>query len=234
MGLQPPIESLLAKAIREAREKEERERRLNVLGAPNLFPTILGRKSILTPPPKRKVFISYHHDDEDEVEDFVNTWAYKQKVFIPKALGAGVSDEDDFIDSSNPSYVMSKIREKYLQDSSVTIVLIGLCTHSRRYVDWELKASLTQGENSLPNGLIGILLPSQGGKAHLPPRFRDNWNPELRYCYARYHSSPTSSLELRGWIEDAYRAKTIRAKHIKNSSDMMKYNAECNVCKVTH
>jgi len=35
---------------------------------------------------------------------------------------------------------MRRIREEKLQDSTVTIVLVGNCTNSRRYVDWKIKA----------------------------------------------------------------------------------------------
>ena len=45
--------------------------------------------------------------------------------------------------------------------------------------------SLRRGENALPNGLIGIVLPSQGKSALLPPRFEANW--VLMYkCGARF------------------------------------------------
>lgn len=64
---------------------------------------------------------------------------------------------------------MRKIREQKLEDSTVTIVLVGSCTHSRRYVDWEVKASLQQGQ-SLPNGLITINLPYMGTRGALSTR----------------------------------------------------------------
>ena len=181
--------------------------------------------------PKRKAFISFHQNDKAEVEAFVSRWAGREGVFIPKILGA--SDNDDFINSTDPEYVMSQIRSKYLEDSTVTIVLIGKCTHSRRYVDWELKASLRQGSYT-PNGLFGILLPSQGSSAHLPDRLKQNWSAVTSNCYARYYSSPSSANQLGHWIEDAFTARTARANLISNSSSMMKYNAQCNVCGITH
>lgn len=180
---------------------------------------------------KRKVFISFHQKDRNEVDSFIELWANRAGIFIPKALGA--FDNDDFINSTNPDYVMSQIREKYLGDSTVTIVLIGSCTHSRRYVDWEIKSSLRKGSYT-PNGLLGIVLPSRGNSAHLPQRFRDNWNKEENNCYARYRSYPTSSQQLTNWIEDAFAARTTRANLIQNSSDMMKYNSKCFVCGATH
>lgn len=180
---------------------------------------------------KRKVFITFHQKNRLEVDNFIEQWAVQEEVFIPKALG--ISDNDDFIDSTNPDYVMSRIREKYLGDSTVTIVLIGTCTHSRRYVDWELKSSLQQGE-LMPNGLIGILLPSCGTGAHLPQRFQDNWEKSETKCYSRYRSYPASSQQLADWIEDAYNARTTRDHLIQNGAGMMKYNSKCLVCGVTH
>jgi hypothetical protein len=181
---------------------------------------------------KRKIFISFYQGDRAEVDAFIHRWADDEGVFIAKALG--ISDNDDFIDSTDTAYVMSRIRERYLSDSTVTVVLLGTCTHSRRYVDWELKTSLRLGGYT-PNGVMGILLPSgyPDGVA-LPPRLQANWNKENRDCYARYYWYPESADQLRGWIEDAFQARTSRAAFIQNSSDMMKYNAKCRACDETH
>ena len=84
--------------------------------------------------PRRKVFISHYKGDQMEVDAFIRNFS---TAFIPKVLGA--NNNDDFINSTNTEYVMQRIREKYLQDSTVTIVLLGACTHSRRYIDWEIK-----------------------------------------------------------------------------------------------
>ena len=181
--------------------------------------------------PKRKVFISYHHDDQQEVDEFINRFAYHEGIFIPKVLGAGMSD--DIIQSMNPEYVMSQIRNQYLQDSTVTIVLLGSCTHSRRYIDWELKASLRQG-SYIPNGLMSIILPSQGSSSILPPRLEENWNNEHIDCYARHWVYPDTGWTLNQWIEDAFTARNSRAHLIKNSQTMMKYNAKCKIHGVTH
>lgn len=180
---------------------------------------------------KRKVFISYHHDDQREVDEFINRFAYREGIFIPKVLGAGMSD--DIIQSTNPEYVMSQIRNRYLQDSTVTIVLLGSCTHSRRYIDWELKASLRQGSYT-PNGLMSIILPSQGSSSFLPPRLAENWNEKYENCYARHWIYPDTGWILNQWIEDAFAARTSRAHLIKNSQIMMKYNAKCSIHGVTH
>jgi hypothetical protein len=162
---------------------------------------------------KRKVFISHYKGDREEVDAFINKFANEEKVFTPYVLGA--NNNDDFIDSTDTAYVMKQIRKKYLQDSTVTIVLIGSCTHSRRYVDWEIKSSLRQDDYA-PNGLLGILLPSQGKSAHLPDRFKSNWNKDENDCYARYYSYPSSASVLGRWIDDAFNARTKRNQFIVN------------------
>lgn len=180
---------------------------------------------------KRKVFISHYKGDSAEVEAFIDYYANQHGVFTPYVLGA--NNNDDFINSTNTDYVMTQIRKKYLLDTTVTIVLVGSCTHSRRYVDWEIKSSLRQGEYT-PNGVMGIILPSQGKNAYLPPRLEANWVSGHTRCYARYWVYPSSVGELSEWIEDAYSARTTRTHLINNSHDMMKYNAQCKVCQVTH
>jgi hypothetical protein len=180
---------------------------------------------------KRRVFITHFRGDRTEVDNFINHFANNRGIFTPYVLGA--NDNDEFINSTNPEYVMGQIREKYLKDSTVTIVLLGSCTHSRRYVDWEIKSSLRQG-NYTPNGLISIVLPSQNNSAYLPPRFDANWNKENSNCYGRYWSYPTTGDKLGEWIDDAYNARTTRNHLIINSQDMMKYSASCKIHNVTH
>ncbi len=204
----------------------------------------------LAPPPrpvKRDVFISSFHPDRQEVDAFIYRWATVEDVFTAKALGT--FDNDDFIKSNDTEYVMTEIRRRYLLDSSVTILLVGRCTHSRRYVDWELKSSLRRGAN-VPNGLLAYVLPSamppqyglsgrlewhQRAWPALPARLAANWNYyDQQSCYARYFVMPTSAGELRQQIEAAVWDRTNRADLINNDSSMMKYNAKCKVCSVTH
>lgn len=180
---------------------------------------------------RRTVFISYYHGDQELVNKFV---ADNEDVFIAKTVG--VKDGDFDFDSNNPQYIMRRIREEKLHDSTVTIVLIGNCTHSRRYVDWEIKASLQQGQ-SLPNGLIGINLPYLGDTGRAPQRLLDNLKRDSNrndIGYARYYVYPSSKADLRRWIEDAFNARKNRSSLIVNNQEMMKYNKKCEVHGVTH
>ncbi len=181
-------------------------------------------------PIRRIVFVSHSHLHETETKQFLQDF---RGVFVEKHIG--VSDRDDFIASTDPDYVMRRIREKHIGFATVTIVLVGSCTHSRRYVDWEIKASLQQGRDRLPNGLLAIQLPSCPNGALLPPRFELNLRRNDHQGYARYYQYPRNPGELRRWIEEAFQARRSIADRIANpNAEMMAYNAKCRVCGVTH
>jgi hypothetical protein len=71
---------------------------------------------------RHKVFITYHHADQEEVNDFITTFSDERNVFISRVLG--VDMEESIISSTDTDYVMKRIRELYLKDSTVTIVLM--------------------------------------------------------------------------------------------------------------
>ncbi len=173
---------------------------------------------------RRKVFISYHHDDQDEVENFIDTFDDKHDVFIARTLGV----TGDIINSNDTDYVMSRIRQLYLGDSTVTIVLVGRCTWARRYVDWEIQASLRSGTTVTPNGLIGIALPSASQQPHAPERLSANLEgTNYSAGYARYYWYPQSKDTLAGYIEDAFTARTTRSHLIENPRERFANNKQC-------
>ena len=173
---------------------------------------------------RHKCFVSYHQDDEDEVIKFIYDYS---SVFIAKVLG--VSDDDDFIDSSDTDYVMRRIRELYLTDSTVTIVLIGRCTWARKYVDWEIASTLRNDSNNKRSGLLGVVLPSVGTLT-LPYRLYDNVpKTDGTDGYARYMYYPASNYALRTNIEDAFNARSNYSRYslIDNTRELFKYNRHC-------
>lgn len=173
---------------------------------------------------RRKCFISYHHADQTAVNQFVRDFDHGYDCFIARGLGTEMPG--DVINSTNTDYVMSKIRERFLRDSTVTIVFLGRCTLARRYVDWELQSSLRQGKYTTPNGLLGIKL---RGVGDFPPRFQDNLSsdwPRLD-CYARHMVYPNSTQSLVDGIEAAYQRRTSHAHLIVNPRDRMANNRQC-------
>ena len=171
---------------------------------------------------RHKCFVSFHHADETEVEAFIDSF---ETAFIPRILG--VSDEDDFIDSDDTDYVMDQIREKYLTDSTVTIVLVGGCTWARRYVDWEVYSTLRNDKNNTRSGLMAIELPSlaAAGNGKLPARVSDNVSSDKKY--ARYWTYPSTVSGLQTHIEEAFQARTSKASLIDNTRDRKINNSTC-------
>jgi len=171
---------------------------------------------------RHKCFVSYHHENEGEVKVFLESY---ESVFIPRVLG--VSDEDDFIDSKDTDYIMDQIREKYLTDSTVTIVLVGKCTWARRYVDWEVYSTLRNDKNNKRSGLVAIALPSieVDASKKLPLRVSDNVNEDKGYT--RWWKYPSTSDSLSQMIDEAFDARIGKANLIVNTRDRKLNNSQC-------
>ena len=115
---------------------------------------------------KRKVFVSYHHGgDQTYYDNFCGRFSAAFNVFTDRSL-------DRARDSDDPEYIMRYIRENHLAGASTLIVLCGLGTRWRKYVDWEINAGLRQQMS-----LVGIKLPMVpiiDGGCNKPDRLQDN------------------------------------------------------------
>ncbi|WP_082181255.1 TIR domain-containing protein [Actinomyces timonensis] len=172
---------------------------------------------------RHKCFISYHHADEHEVEQFIQTFDHNQDILIARGIGASMSG--DIIDSNDNDYIMRRIREKYLRDTTVTIVLIGKETWGRKFVDWEIAASLRNTKLSPASGLLAITLPSASSYSgkRLPDRLADNLNGDAGY--ARWWKYPSSPADLGRLIEIAYTDRIVKAHLRVNSRALRRRNA---------
>ena len=90
------------------------------------------------------------------------------KKYIQENLDVDMIDKslNEPIDSQDEDYIMRRIREDYLKDSTVTIHLIGsessennYC-QNQNYIKRELQASLSNTSAGKRNGLLGVVLPS--------------------------------------------------------------------------
>lgn len=174
---------------------------------------------------RHKCFLSYHAEDANQVADFVDAFG---TAFIPKVIG--ISDDDPLINSTDTDYVMDRIREKYLADSTVTLVLLGNCTWARRYVDWEIYSSLRRDSINRLNGLMAVNLPSVAASdvSKLPRRLHDNLPRENGPDrYARWYRYPTSAVQLQGWVQDAFDARSERYTLINNTEPRRTKSSSC-------
>jgi hypothetical protein len=134
---------------------------------------------------------------------------------------------EDIVRSSDSDYVKRRIREAYLKDALITAVLLGRCTWTRRSVDWELLASLEHRGEGLPNGLLGILLPSYEA-GDFPDRLNMNLRvDEAGAFYANVIPYPNSQEALTYALDDAFTARTERAHLILNPAHMFNEDRAC-------
>ena len=170
---------------------------------------------------KHRCFVSYHDVNSTSVKNFVEEFS---DVFTAKTVG--VTDEHDFINSEDTEYVMRRIREKHLSNTTVTIVLIGECTKARKYVDWEIASSLRNDPVNGRSGLLGINMKSVGSLGLAPPRLYDNYDSEDKEeSYALYRTYPSTAQVLRNAIQAAFDR---RGTHTPvNTRALFKYNRPC-------
>ena len=169
-----------------------------------------------------KVFVSYHH---------ANDQIYREK--FEKMMGShmisGSVEMGDIEDGLKTETIRQKIRDEYLGDTSVTVVLIGTETWKRKHVDWEISSSLRKTEKNPRSGLIGILLPTykrpSPGKFDqytIPPRLYDNYECDFAVIYS-WTEDPN---EMKSRIHDAYNRKS--RINPDNSRDLFRNNRSGN------
>ncbi len=135
-----------------------------------------------------KVFISYHHQDQG-FKDALLDLNEKYPMFLDWSVDTG-----DISDSLSDQAIRMKIRDEYLRDSSVTLLLVGLGTKGRKHVDWEVYSSMIDGSINRRSGLLAVLLPAanptscwhaahQNEKATVYPQDTRWYNIESRQQY---------------------------------------------------
>ena len=80
-----------------------------------------------------------------------------------KMMGGSIVDKsvhDDDIDDLHlrVATIRQRIRDNFIADATVTVVLIGPCTWQRKHVDWEIGSSIRKTKKNSRCGLLGILL----------------------------------------------------------------------------
>lgn len=157
--------------------------------------------------PRHKVFISYHHfNDEYYKTYFITLFSDILKSFISKSVEVG--DINPFISTDS---IRNRIRNDYIRDASVTVVLVGRETWKRKHVDWEISGSIRRTQLNSRCGLLGILLPnhpSYGKPTYdggiVPPRLVNNQECGFAHIYDWTNEVQT----VRSWIHIAYERRT--------------------------
>jgi hypothetical protein len=139
--------------------------------------------------------MSYHHrGDQDYYDSFSRTFHDTYEILYDNSV-------ERQVDSDDVEYVMRNIRENYITGSSCTIVLVGKYTWGRKYVDWEIKATLDK-----QHGLIGVHLPTlpvnAQGRVSVPARLSDNINSGYA-LWLNWQQITANARQLAQYIEQA-------------------------------
>ena len=156
----------------------------------------------MTQAPRHRVFISYYHEDQAYKDWFVQMMG---DDIVDESVKDGDIDDDNLATETIRQY----IRDGFIRDATVTIVLIGPCTWQRKHVDWEIGSSLRATRLNSRCGLLGILLPNHpnAGAARyspnlVPPRVADNVGGNDPYAVV-YNWSSNANV-IRNWIHRAF------------------------------
>lgn len=106
---------------------------------------------------KHKCFISYHHAGDQVYRDALQKFNEEHDIYVDKSVSIG--DIDDYRTDES---IREAIRDNYLRDSTVTILLVGTETKQRKHVDWELYSSMINGSVNKKSGVIVVMLPTTG------------------------------------------------------------------------
>ena len=152
--------------------------------------------------PRHKVFVSFHQEDESYKDWFIRMMG---DDIVDKSVEDGDIDDDNLATET----IRQKIRDNFIADATVTIVLIGPCTWQRKHVDWEIGSSLRDTKRNSRCGMLGILLPNHSDferkQCHLnliPPRLADNCKGDDPYVLI--YDWTNQITDIRRWIHQAF------------------------------
>jgi hypothetical protein len=151
-----------------------------------------GTWALLPQIEKQRVFVSYHHrGDQVWFERFAAAFTGQYQIVADDSIERAVEFEDT-------EAVIRRIRDRFVADTRCTVVLVGVHTSGRKFVDWEVDATL-----ATEHGLIALLLPTvTHADSALPERLADN----ISSGYAmveRWDTLLANPVLLGAWIDTA-------------------------------
>lgn len=111
----------------------------------------------------KKIYIScYENNDRDFKEKIIELNNIRNGTIF-NLINSHESDIQKEIlllnNTGDDKSFIERIRNKYLRDADVVILLVGLETKKRKTVDWELKAAMTETNLFSKSGILIVYLP---------------------------------------------------------------------------
>ena len=163
----------------------------------------------------RNCFLSYHHESDQK-------YLIKLRNHISGVRISDYSLKDD-IGHLTDDTIYKKVRDK-MRNCSVTVVLVGELTGHRKWIDWEIWASLRAYSHAdpllsfKPNGLLAIFLPTSTHS--IPRRLEDN----IKSGYAVSMKWENLERDFESKVNYAYWNRTNNLYKIDNSRERQERN----------
>ena len=120
--------------------------------------------------PRHKVFISYYHQDDQDYKNYlIQLIEYNPNLGRYQFIFDDYSVSENDIDDTGMSdeAVRKEIRDNYIKDATVLILLCGKHTKDRKFIDWEIHAAMFDTKNNPKLGILVINLPTLNGQNHI-------------------------------------------------------------------
>src|SRR5690606_31609056 len=102
---------------------------------------------------KHEVFISYHHENDQEAKELLIKMNSQFDLFDGYSVREGDIDDD-----LEPETIRRIIRDHYIKEATVLLLLCGVETKLRKHIDWEINAAMFNTEKNPRMGILVINL----------------------------------------------------------------------------
>ena len=117
--------------------------------------------------PRHKVFISYYHEDDQFYKNqLIRMKEYNVETQKYQSIFDDYSVHENEIDDHGltSEQIRRIIRDEYIKDATVLILLCGDNTRKRKHIDWEIHAAMYDSDTNPKMGILVINLPSISSK----------------------------------------------------------------------
>jgi len=106
--------------------------------------------------PRHKVFISYHHAGDQQYKDHIIEQNSAYNIFDNYSVR-----EKDIDDTDKTSEQIRRIiRDEYMRNATVLLLLCGQKTKMRKHVDWEIHTAMYHSDVNPQMGIVVVNLPT--------------------------------------------------------------------------
>ena len=114
---------------------------------------------------RRHLFISHHHEDDEEVTKLTNLLTSRNYDVRNSSIRVNPANQERLDKGLIDERVLRRLLRLKISWASTIVVLIGKDTHTRPWVNWEIDQAHEQGKR-----IVGVYVRG-GTSANVPPSF---------------------------------------------------------------